>query len=171
MEGRVIAIEFGKIALIVAYSPVESSYEEETEAFYDGLYAAVAWSRRMNKQEILMGDFNAHLKGWWSKDTNQNGHRLRTMCLQWDQDLLQLNLHSAGNTFCLDYAAVNRGLADKLIDFDVDGDCPIESDHLPITLKIWDWNTRTGELKKRKLRVDRLQNPIFRKLYQSELYR
>ncbi|CAG9330084.1 unnamed protein product [Blepharisma stoltei] len=46
---------------------------------------------------------------------------------------------------------------------------PIKSDHIPITLKLWDWNSRNNKSQFRRIRIDRLQNPTFRKLYQEEL--
>ncbi|CAG9327240.1 unnamed protein product [Blepharisma stoltei] len=173
--GRVIGVELERFTLIEAYSPVEGSEMMEIEDFYNGLYEAIAWSRGLDKHEIMLGDFNAHIRGWWNSETNQNGIRLREMCKQWGQELLQLDkpthLHSTGGAFCLDYAIMNWGLKDKIIDYDVNEDCPIKSDHLPITVKIWNWGLKPYEQKRKRIRLDRLQNPVFLKLYQSEIDR
>ncbi|CAG9321679.1 unnamed protein product [Blepharisma stoltei] len=175
MGGRVIGLEMGNFTFIEACSPVEGGDDTEIETFYENMYEAILWSRGKGKQEILMGEFNAHVRGWWSTGTNQNGNRLKVMCKQWDQELLQLDkpthLHSTGNTFCLDYTVIKRSMLDEIIDYDVNEDCPIDSDHLPTTIKIWDWGVKTNNSKRKRIRLDRLQNPVFLKQYQEELQR
>lgn len=78
------------LSLIEAYSPVESAKEEIKEEFTMNLIRAI---NQLSGELpiILIGDFNAHIRGWLSEETNQNGTNLQHICQAHNLKILQLN--------------------------------------------------------------------------------
>ncbi|CAG9328038.1 unnamed protein product [Blepharisma stoltei] len=172
MKGRIVGISIANLTVIEAYSPVEGD-GETLEQFYEGINEALAWGRERKEQLIIIGDLNAHVEGWWSEKTNENGYRVKRLCKEWGLELLKLDepthLHSSGSTFCLDYCAADWGVIGRVIDFGCSKNNPIGSDHLPITLKLWErWEKERMQFV-RKLRIDRLRSPVYLKVFQDDV--
>ena len=60
------------------YAPVNSAKAEEREELYAYAAEAIAamWHKDPNIHIILIGDFNGHVKGHYSTETNDNGRLL-----------------------------------------------------------------------------------------------
>ncbi|CAG9319122.1 unnamed protein product [Blepharisma stoltei] len=173
-QGRIAGIVIESQVIIEAYSPKEGD-EKALDAFYEGLNEACEWGRARGKYLLLFGDFNAHIRGWWSDQTNGNGHLFKQLCDEWGLEILPMNkpthLHSSGSTFCLEYCAIDRHILGKVISYEDIQNNPIKSDHLPVLLKIWEGWWETNRQTKKMLRLDRLQSSTYLKLYQEDVKR
>ena len=74
-----IAAKIGNVIVIEAYSPVSSAPEPQREEFYSILTSFIRDVQREFPQTsiTILGDFNAHITGFFSAKTDANGHLLR----------------------------------------------------------------------------------------------
>ncbi|CAG9320338.1 unnamed protein product [Blepharisma stoltei] len=171
--GRVSAMLSDRLAIMEVYSPVEGSSDDEMEKFYDEINRTISWVRLRERPLLLMGDFNAHLKGWWAEQTNSNGKRTKALCLEWGLNILEqkesTHLRSSGTTHCINFYLADNRIMDRIIDIKVNIDNSIRSDHLPLTLKLWDQRRTLDIPVVKRIRFDRLNSPVYLKVYQKEL--
>ncbi|CAG9327871.1 unnamed protein product [Blepharisma stoltei] len=174
-DSRIIGLMIGDFVIIEAYCPVENAIEEELEDFYEKLNIQIGEIRAAEQRTLVLGDFNAHVAGWYSGTTNQNGKRLIKFCKEWQLKLMSLDkpthTHSSGNVFCLDYCATDWDSADTITDFDTCPGNPIKSDHLPLIVKILAPVVRKKTPDRKRIRTDRLQSRVYLNVYQKALHR
>ena len=67
---------------IEAYAPVDSTDEQEKEDFYEDLNFIIRECKQAypHNKTIVMGDMNAHITGYYSEETNDNGRLLLQTC-------------------------------------------------------------------------------------------
>ena len=63
---------------IEAYAPVDCKDEQERDSFYEDLNLVIQECKQAYHQNrtIVMGDMNAHVAGYYSEETNDNGRLL-----------------------------------------------------------------------------------------------
>ena len=89
---------------------------------------------------MLMGDFNGHLEGWSSPNSNTNGKALRRFAEHWNLEILPNSeitfTGRHGEKTCIDYVLIPRDSQIAVKGHGVWTDCPIKSDHRPITTDV-----------------------------------
>lgn len=81
-KDRFTAITMLDSTLIEAYAPVDCTKENEREEFYEDLNFIIEECRQAYPRNriIVMGDMNAHVAGYYSEETNDNGRLLLRTC-------------------------------------------------------------------------------------------
>ena len=104
---RMIALTYRDVSLVEAYAQVNYSRKEARESIFTDLMSALAGLTLKTKGILLLGDFNAHVIGFTSEETNINGEILLRTLGGAGLDLLGVNkvtfLGRNGIPTCIDY--------------------------------------------------------------------
>ena len=132
-----IALKYRDVSLVEAYAPVNCSRKEVRENFFPDLLSALAGLTLKTKGILLLGDFNAHVKGFASEETNSNGEILLRTLRVAGLNLLGLNevtfLGRNGIPTCIDNFAISRNMKEMVTRQSRLDNTPTGSDHVPIT--------------------------------------
>ena len=106
-EGRIVSLKFKDLVVIEAYAPVECKPVEMRKEFFQFLVSLVAKARVESNKIVILGDFNAHVTGFPSSETNSNGKLLLSLVKSTKLKLLPFDnityLGRHGGTSCVDY--------------------------------------------------------------------
>ena len=79
---RFTAVTVSEWTIIETYAPVDCTDEPKREEFYEDLNFVIEECRQAypRNKMVVMGDMNAHVAGYYSEDTNDNGRLLLQTC-------------------------------------------------------------------------------------------
>ena len=119
---------------IEAYAPVETGNDQEREEFYEDVEMVTREYKQAypNHAIIVMGDMNAHICGYYSEETNENGQLLLDFCKKQAFSLVpyQGPTFERGDTkTAVDYILLEREHFHKLRSADILSRQYVHSDH------------------------------------------
>ena len=120
-----------------------------------------------------MGDFNAHIKGHQSEETNSNGKLMKNLVKENGLEIVNLSnitfLGRHGRPTCIDYITLPSHLKEKIIRCGTINE-NLGSDHIPIFIQLAPLHSENTNENKRKIyRTEQLEDPIIRFKYQTKI--
>ena len=110
INSRITAVIYNNTFIIEAYAPCEG---KPTDDFYQYLHAHMCEATTRKKAVIVVGDFNGHIMGWSSSNSNKNGKALIHFANHWNLQILPNERITFtgrhGEETCIDYVLVPRG--------------------------------------------------------------
>lgn len=171
-DGRLIAITIDDVTLIEAYAPVNSACKQDKDEFFHDLSRMLAFSISHPRHTVIMGDFNAHIAGWQSDLSNENGHMLLNLLRNTNIELIKhshLTYHTTGKkSSCLDYFAVSSPFKNRISHPYAVSDSHVPSDHIPLAVTI-DLNDAPHELPQHRLTAASLKHQRTAHRFRSNL--
>jgi len=174
---RIAIMKLENLTLIEIYAPVESDTENNRKEFYLALSEITAELQLTTNNLIVMGDFNAHIKGHESENTNSNGKLMKNYTKENGLEILNLPSYTFlgrhGRPTCIDYFTMPRHLKEKIT---ICGPIyeSLGSDHVPIFIELIPPLKENTTQKIRKIyRTEQLKDPKIIAKYQmriEELY-